>query len=566
MKEVWLKATVVGSLWAAIEIILGSFLHNLRIPLAGSMLSFASVVLMVAFLTLWPQRGMIIRAAMICAIMKSISPSAVIIGPMTGIFFEGALLELSLLVFGINGFSLIFGGMLAVFSAIVHKAVSLLVIYGGDLLILVENLYTFAVKQIGFESLSPWVLIGLLTFIYFLAGAGAALIGRSLGLSSVNQENPKQHFDRQGKGLFELADKSGYSIGLLILLLLGLVGILLAFNSAPMWIYLPIASLFVTFIFLRYSYAIRPLARPKFWIQFAVLTILASMFIEGIEQGRIFTVYGFKTGLLLNLRAIVVLSSFAAIGVELKNPLIKTVLYKRGFAALYTALNLAFATLPGILTKLPPVKTTVRQFKKVFTGFFQLSGDLYMHYRAMYDHMPYTFLVAGSRESGKTTFLEVLSKELKDQGLTTGGFIAKAIHTDGSRSGYGLISLTDKTRSGFCTIEPHENWDKVGRFYIDPTGEQFGKKIIRDANDSCDVIIIDEVGPLELRNKGWSSDLLALGERPDIIQIWAVRDRLVDKVSRKWPIRNYQYVQIDQTSPQEMTKKILELVSSIPAP
>jgi hypothetical protein len=30
LNSIWLKASVVGSIWASIEIILGSFLHNLR--------------------------------------------------------------------------------------------------------------------------------------------------------------------------------------------------------------------------------------------------------------------------------------------------------------------------------------------------------------------------------------------------------------------------------------------------------------------------------------------------------------------------------------------------------
>ncbi len=100
LETIWLKAAVVGGLWASVEIIVGSFLHNLRIPLSGSILAFFGVVLLIAFYKNWPDKGLIWRAGLICALMKSISPSAVILGPMIGIFLEALLLQLSITVLG----------------------------------------------------------------------------------------------------------------------------------------------------------------------------------------------------------------------------------------------------------------------------------------------------------------------------------------------------------------------------------------------------------------------------------------------------------------------------------
>lgn len=38
MSDKWLLAAIIGSIWASIEIIIGSFLHNLRLPMTGIML------------------------------------------------------------------------------------------------------------------------------------------------------------------------------------------------------------------------------------------------------------------------------------------------------------------------------------------------------------------------------------------------------------------------------------------------------------------------------------------------------------------------------------------------
>ena len=97
LSQAWLKASVIGSIWASVEIILGSFLHNMRIPFTGMILSFISVWLIISFVQVWKDRGLIWRAGIICALMKSISPSAIIMGPMIGIFTEALIMELFIL-------------------------------------------------------------------------------------------------------------------------------------------------------------------------------------------------------------------------------------------------------------------------------------------------------------------------------------------------------------------------------------------------------------------------------------------------------------------------------------
>jgi hypothetical protein len=111
---VWSRAAVYGSLWAASEIVVGSFLHNLRIPFAGSLLAAFGVLVMTAGHRACPERGLIWRSALICALMKSISPSAVILGPMIGIAMEGALLEACVRLSGGRAAGYVVGGALAV--------------------------------------------------------------------------------------------------------------------------------------------------------------------------------------------------------------------------------------------------------------------------------------------------------------------------------------------------------------------------------------------------------------------------------------------------------------------
>ncbi|MBT3749642.1 MAG: DUF2478 domain-containing protein [Bacteroidetes bacterium] len=490
--------------------------------------------------------------------MKSISPSAVIIGPMTGIMLEGVLVELSLMSFGMNRIAMVIGGMLAVFSSILHKAFSLILIYGFDLVKLLESLYEYAVKQIGLEFVSPPLALLIISVIYLSGGVVATLIAfRLMAKPAASSSASVRQFDSGGKALFEYTDTGGYSISLLVIILLAVIGLLLAMNLSPVWVYVPGSLVFLTWVFVMYKRAVRPLTRPKFWIQFGVITLLAAVVIQGIETGDWFSKTGLYAGLLINLRAMVILTSFAAIGTELKNPLIKTVLYKKGFASLYNSLNMAFATLPGIISHLPKLKKSWRRIPTLIREFLSLANDLYQYYASMEMRMPVVFIISGGKETGKTSFLTELTAELKKRKVRLGGFLAAAVHIGNQRTGYGLLSVESGARMGFCQTLHHPDWTRIGRYYIDPAGLEFGQGLIREAlKGECSTVIIDEVGPLEMQNKGWANELKLLAGHSRIVQIWSVRDQLVQKVTRKWPLNKYEILSVNSLSPQQLADEI----------
>jgi hypothetical protein len=197
LKSIWLKAAVIGSIWASIEIILGSFLHNLKIPLSGMFLSFTGVWLLVSFQQVWKESGLIWRAGLICALMKSISPSAFILGPMIGIFTEALLIEFFVFIFGKNLAGYILGGVFAVLETIIHKLISLLILYGFNFIKILSDLYNFALKQIQLDHLDPFLLIGIITAFYIITGITGALLGYFTGIKYLNKktrEREKSNF------------------------------------------------------------------------------------------------------------------------------------------------------------------------------------------------------------------------------------------------------------------------------------------------------------------------------------------------------------------------------------
>ncbi len=541
MKDKWLQAATIGTIWASFEVIIGSFLHNVRLPFAGTILSFFAVMLMVSFLFLWPRRGILWRAALICALMKSISPSAVILGPMTGIFLEGLLMELAIIILGVNAAGMLIGGMLAVFSALLHKAVNLLIIYGWDLARLLDNLVNYATRQLGVETLDGLTVLLILCAIYLLAGAVAAISGRALGRQTIRKMEPAANRGmtaRPSNTLFEYSDPGRYSAWLLLLHLAAVIMLLVALIRIENWWVMLAPLPYLVLCYILYRRSLKLLFRPKLWIQILLITFLASVFLSGMKSGNWFSRDGLQAGILMNLRAILILTGFSAISVEMKNPVIKTILYGRGFAPLYKSLSLAFSVLPEIMNAIPEKSANLRGLAGLLEKQLLRANQLYERFRDLERALPAVTLVVGDREEGKTALLREKIREMTSQGLRLSGFVAEGIHSsDGKRRGYRIVNISTGESADFCLEEGSEGWEKVGRFRIDPDGLAKGTEWMSPDNiHEADWLVIDELGPLELAGKGWAPLIERILREDPKPMIWTVRRQLAAKIAHKWNI------------------------------
>jgi len=385
MKEnenIWIKASVIGSLWASVEIIMGSFFHNLQIPFAGTMLAVFTVAFVVSVMQIWRINGLIWRAGLICAIMKSISPSAVILGPMTGIFFEAVLLELFIYILGKNLFGYVIAGAMAVLSALFHKLLTLLIIYGWDAVKILSNLYNFAMKQLHVTNINPMHALWILISIYVFLGITASIVGFIIGRRAYKikqTENKSIAFKfSEANDFIAISDKQKFSVYLLIINMLLVVGGMLIINFYGLYFGLAYASVYIVYNLVRYKNALRQFKRPFLWIQLVILTVLASLFYVDGGELVYFSSKGILVGVEMTVRAIIVILGFSSISVELRNPIIKTVLYKKGFKNLYNSLGLAFSALPAVIENVSKPKKIFRKPFETIVNILLFTDSLYI--------------------------------------------------------------------------------------------------------------------------------------------------------------------------------------------
>jgi nucleoside-triphosphatase THEP1 len=570
LQLVWLKAAVLGSLWASVEIVLGSFLHNLRVPFSGSSLAVIAVWLLIAFAHSWKDKGLIWRAGLIAALMKSISPSAVILGPMIGIFTEALLIELSIRIIGRNMAGYIIGGGLAVLSALIHKAVNLVVLYGFDLVRVLNALFQFSAQTLGVSNIGLNEAFLVLAGIYTVAGMAAAVAGYlSASAASANEKSrstdrPKTARDsietgffRKSSKLFTHTEPQNYATPLLFFNLLAVIAAMFLISSRHLLPAAIFSAGYLSFCFYRYRRAVNRIRRFSFWIPFMLITLAAAVLLEGIDKGLTFSTEGLLIGIRMNVRAFVLITGFTAISTEFKNPAIKMILYNKGFGSLYQALNLSFASLPAVVEFISDKrkKTGLRRFS--FSNIFLAAEDLFEALQRENIRKSPVIIITGEIGQGKTSFAKTVVEKVQDIGIPITGFLSIGIHKGRKRTGFDLLSLDNKGITHLCTTEKNQQWQHFGRYYFNPEGLKKGNEILQPENIiGKKVLIIDELGPLEINERGWSAGLERILKSTTVLHCWIVRKSLVRQMARKWDVGKVYVFDIGIDKPEEVINTI----------
>lgn len=367
----WLRAAILGSIWASSEIILGSFLHNLRIPFSGTFLSALGVYLLTAFDVKWKHPGVIWRAGVICALMKSISPSAFIFGPMLAIMAEAFLFSSMIRLFGRNILGYGIGGALAVTWSLVHKIGNMLLFYGADIIQIYSNFYKYAAKVTSLKLGNPTDLIVLLFAVYLVVGFIVAIFGMYAGKKVVPLS--LEVTEVRETGFLNRVNKAPYTNHSLIWLLFQIAIIasgLFILTTYDVWIGFSYVLLVTVINLFRYKKFLSKRFKLKFWIELTFITTIAGFFMGGLKSsGWEFSFANLAMGFQITLRALLLTECFGLIGIELLNPSIKAFFLKHKFGKLQAALEAAFESLPLLLAILSSHRDKFRTPSVLISGY-----------------------------------------------------------------------------------------------------------------------------------------------------------------------------------------------------
>ena len=144
-------------------------------------------------------------------------------------------------------------------------------------------------------------------------------------------------------------------------------------------------------------------------------------------------------------------------------------------------------------------------------------------------------LVVGEPGSGKTSWCREYIDRRRESGSRVGGILSPAIEKQGQRVGSNALDLLTGQEVPFARLSRYRSFkagEKIGNYTISRDGIIFACDAIKRAVESrCDLVVIDEVGPLELGGKGLMPAVeLALASAVDVLMV--VRSSLKGALQR----------------------------------
>ncbi len=123
-------------------------------------------------------------------------------------------------------------------------------------------------------------------------------------------------------------------------------------------------------------------------------------------------------------------------------------------------------------------------------------------------------LLTGPPRVGKTTLIEKSILHLKNS-FQIDGFLTKEIREAQKRKGFEIIKINGERK--ILSHKNFKNFPKIGKYGVHI--KNLEETIINIDPGKCEILIIDEIGKMELLSKkflGWVTDLLTL-DKPRIL-------------------------------------------------
>jgi len=151
-------------------------------------------------------------------------------------------------------------------------------------------------------------------------------------------------------------------------------------------------------------------------------------------------------------------------------------------------------------------------------------------------HKQQCIIIHGEIGAGKTRLAEVLVTELRKRGLRVGGIVSPRILDGKDTVGYQVRDLQTCEERSFAKLDPPGI--PIGKFYLSEDALAFAHTAIESAIATDQIVFLDEVGRLELDDKGHADALRTL-LRSGAIPVLFMRTTFVEHIIEKFGIGDH---------------------------
>jgi nucleoside-triphosphatase len=167
-------------------------------------------------------------------------------------------------------------------------------------------------------------------------------------------------------------------------------------------------------------------------------------------------------------------------------------------------------------------------------------------------------LLSGNPGVGKTTVLTKTVDALKVKGYSVGGMISREAREGNVRVGFEIIDLTN-SKHGWLAHVNQKTGPRVGKYLVNLEDlDHVGAQAITEAVEKCDVITIDEIGPMELFSQKFKQALKQALESQKLVLAVVhgkARDPLINEVKQRGDVEIFTVTSANRENLPEMLKK-----------
>lgn len=139
-------------------------------------------------------------------------------------------------------------------------------------------------------------------------------------------------------------------------------------------------------------------------------------------------------------------------------------------------------------------------------------------------------LLTGPPGIGKTTVLSKIALASNARGYHVGGMISREIRQNHERLGFEIFDLTTNERGWLAHVNQKQG-PQIGKYKVNTENlDRIGAQAISTAAETCEIVIIDEIGPMELFSENFKQAVRrALNSSKLVIAAihWRTQDNLI---------------------------------------
>ena len=480
------------ALWVLCEAMLGGIIHGFKLPVSGLVVGSCAVICICLIAWYVPKKGSIIRATVIVAIFKMMLSPQAPPPAYIAVFFQGVLGELIFWNRRYFGFSCILVAVLSLLESGFQRILVLTIVYGNDLWKVINNFINGLTRQKTVTNYSLWI-VGGYVFLHFITGL---LVGwwASILPKKVEQWREKKQF-----------------------------AIAIDYTGS---VELP-----------KHSSRRKRVKKGLF----VVWIILVALYVQSY----------FKIGtpllpshisLKILLRSLIIVMAWVFIVGPVLRQLLHGWLQKKKTEK-QPEIQQVLALLPAtqeLITRSWKASSVNKGWKRIEVAVKMVLVNALAPVKEV---SPAVFILTGPVQTGKTSSLVQWVAGRND----VSGILTPVV--EGRRL---FMDIRSGERFQMEATEEEDEKLSVGRFVFSKVGFDKAVNCIRQAILFQGWLVIDEIGPLELRGEGFSEILKeVLAKRRDkILLVVRDKDDMVEKLTQAFHINNVMVVKVlDELTP-----------------